>query len=63
MEILKGIEIKGKSLWFPKQKILIIADLHLGYEEAMNERGVLAPRTMLAEMKKEISDLLKLKPK
>lgn len=63
MKIIPGIEIKGKSLWLPKQKILIIADLHLGYEEAMNERGVLAPRTMFAEMRKEILELLKLKPK
>jgi metallophosphoesterase superfamily enzyme len=35
MNILPGIEIKGKALWHVKKKILIIADLHIGYEEAM----------------------------
>lgn len=63
MKILPGIEIKSKALWLPKQKALIIADLHLGYEEALAKRGVLAPRTMLREMKKEIQELLRLKPK
>ncbi|UZE93740.1 MAG: metallophosphoesterase [Candidatus Pacearchaeota archaeon] len=63
MEILPGIEIKGKSLWLPKRKILIIADLHIGYEEALVGEGFLAPRTMFKEMKKELQELLKLKPK
>jgi len=63
MEILPGIEIKNNALWLPKRKILIIADLHLGYEDALVKRGVLAPHTMLQEMKKEIQELLKLKPK
>ena len=63
MEILKGIEIKNKALWLPKQKILIIADLHIGYEEALFEQGILVPRMMFKEMKNEIKKLLKLKPK
>ena len=32
MEILKGIEMIGKALWIKKQKVLILADLHIGYE-------------------------------
>ncbi len=64
MEILKGIEIKGKALWLNKEKILIIADLHLGYEEALVSDGVLIPKGgMFSEMKKEILELLELKPK
>jgi putative SbcD/Mre11-related phosphoesterase len=63
LEILPGIEIIGKSLWFPKEKVLIIADLHIGYEEALNKEGILVPRTMFGEMKKEILGLLRLKPK
>ncbi len=63
-EILKGIEMFGKSLWLPKQKILIIADLHIGYEEALNKQGILAPRMQFKEIKKEIEELLvKVKPR
>lgn len=63
MEILQGVEIKGKALWFRKKKILAIADLHIGYEQALVEEGVFVPRVMFKEMKEEIKDLLKLKPK
>lgn len=62
MEIINGIEIKGKALWLKKQRILIVADLHLGYEEALNKQGILVPRQMFSEIKKEIKELLKLKP-
>ena len=62
MKILPGIEIIGKTLWIKKKKILIIADLHLGYEEALNKQGILVPRTIFKEMKEEIKKLLKLKP-
>jgi len=63
MEILPGIEIRGKALWLAKQKVLIIADLHIGYEEALIEEGILVPRFRLEEMKQEIVELLKLKPR
>ena len=62
-EIFKGIEIKGKALWLAREKILAIADLHIGYEQALNEQSILAPRTMFKEIEKEIKGLLKLKPK
>ncbi len=63
MKILPEIEIKEKALWLAKRKILIIADLHLGYEEALNKEGILVPRQMFKVLKKEIKKLLKLKPK
>lgn len=64
MEIIKGIEAIGKSLWLKRQKILVIADLHIGYEEYLNEKGILVPRSQFNELKKEIEVLLKkLKPK
>lgn len=44
MEILKGIEIVDLSLFIKKEKILIIGDLHIGQEEAMNKEGLLIPR-------------------
>jgi uncharacterized protein len=63
MEILKGIEIKGKALWIKKEKALILGDLHIGYEEALAKQGFLVPRTIFIEMKKEIEELLGLRPK
>lgn len=63
MEILKGIEMLGKALWLPKQKVLVIADLHIGYEEALNKQGILVPRQQFKKIRKEISELLKLKPR
>lgn len=63
MKILKGIEIKNKALWLPKSKTLIIADLHLGYEEALAKQGILAPRMMFQEMRKEIQELLRINPR
>lgn len=63
MEILKGIEIKGKALWLKKSRVLIIADLHIGYEEALTSEGFLVPKLTFGEMKREIISLLKLKPK
>ncbi len=63
MEILSGIEIIGKSLWIRKKKIIIIADLHFGYEEALNKQGFLVPRKKFSEIREEIQKLLKLKPK
>ncbi|MFH0831972.1 MAG: metallophosphoesterase [archaeon] len=58
MEISKGIEMIGKALWLPKQKVLIIADLHVGYEEALNKQGILIPRQQFSVMKEEIEGLI-----
>lgn len=66
MEILPGIKIFGKALWLEKQKVLIIADFHLGYEEALNQEGILVPRTMVKEINKELNQLfrkIRVKPK
>ncbi len=64
MEVVKGIEAYNKALWLPKQKILVIADLHIGYEEALNKRGILVPRSQFEELKREITELLnRFKPK
>jgi len=49
----------GKSLFFPKEKKLVIADLHLGYEEALNEAGIFLPRRMLREIVEEMNQIFK----
>ncbi|MDP3699084.1 MAG: metallophosphoesterase [Nanoarchaeota archaeon] len=50
MEISKGIKIVDTSLWFDRERVLIINDLHLGYEEALHRKGVLVPRFQLEQI-------------
>jgi len=60
MKILSGIEIMDLALYF--DSALVIADVHIGYEEALNKQGVLVPRLQLGEMVKKmekIFDMLK----
>lgn len=44
IEISQGIFALGLGLWISKEKIFIIADLHVGYEEYLNEQGIFVPR-------------------
>ncbi|MBI3051230.1 metallophosphoesterase [Candidatus Woesearchaeota archaeon] len=44
MNITKGIRIIDLALYLEKHNALVIGDVHLGYEEAMNRQGVLLPR-------------------
>ncbi len=49
---LEKLEYIGKCLYLESmgKKLVAIGDLHLGYEEAMNEAGVLLTREMFGEM-------------
>lgn len=38
---------------------LVIADLHIGYEEALNKQGVLVPRLQFTKLKNRLTKLLK----
>jgi len=40
-------------------KTLVISDIHLGYEEALNKQGILIPRIQYAEAKKRIAKIIK----
>lgn len=44
IETLPGIAIADLALYLTKENILIIGDVHLGYEEAMRRQGVFMPR-------------------
>lgn len=48
MEILQSIEIVDLALY--SGSTLIIADVHIGYEEALNKQGILIPRTQFGDM-------------
>jgi len=58
-EIMPGIRIIGLGLYLEREKTLIIADLHLGYEEMLNKQGILIPRTNFGRIKKTLEKMLK----
>jgi uncharacterized protein len=64
MKIQENLEIKRKTLYIPDEKILIISDLHIGFDESMNAKGFLMPRFQYDDLFKETQRLVKeLKPK
>lgn len=64
MQISPGIEIIELCLYIKKERILVIGDLHLGFEESLNRQGVLIPRMQFKEAYTRIEKLLQnLKPK
>jgi uncharacterized protein len=49
----------GKTLFFPKEEILVIGDLHLGYEEMLRKQGITLPFNQLSSTKQEIKRIVK----
>ncbi len=58
MEIIPGIEIRDLALWLRQPDILIIADLHIGFEEALNKQGVLVPRFQFRDIVQRLGKVL-----
>jgi len=48
----------NKSLFFPKHGILVIGDLHIGYEEALRQSGILVPESQISEVMEELKDII-----
>jgi len=64
MDILPDVEIINLALYFKKKKVLVIADLHIGYEEMLNKQGVLIPRHQLKDIIDRLDKIFsKCKPK
>ncbi|MDD5700109.1 MAG: metallophosphoesterase [Candidatus Nanoarchaeia archaeon] len=47
----------GKSIFFPKQKILAVGDLHLGYEHMMQQYGINLPETQIKEIVENLKEI------
>lgn len=60
MEILKGIEIIDLCLYLKESKTLIIPDLHIGYEEALNKQGIYVPRFQFKDTTERLKSILDL---
>lgn len=49
----------GKTLFFPKEKILVVGDLHLGYSEMLRQRGLEISIRQFEEMSEELEKTIK----
>lgn len=58
VEITKGIELIDHALWIPFYKLLAISDTHIGYEEALNKKGILVPRFEFQEMTRRMQRII-----
>ena len=60
MRICKDIEIVGKSLGIYAKSInaLVISDLHIGYEDYLNEQGIYIPLSQYPKIKKMLEVML-----
>ncbi len=52
--LLPGISAIDLGLWIEKDNALVLADFHLGYEEMLNQQGVLVPRINFKEIKERV---------
>ena len=63
MEIMKGVRIIDLALYLTKYKTLIIADSHIGFEEALNKQGIMIPRFQFKDIILRLEKILsKVKP-
>lgn len=58
MKILDGIELFDLGIYLSKSNTLIIADTHIGYEEALNKEGFLIPRTQFKELLERLFNII-----
>lgn len=58
MLIHDNIEIRDLGLYLIKEKTLVISDIHIGFEEALNRQGVLIPRVYLREFFERLQKML-----
>ena len=52
-------EFIDKALFFPEKGILVIGDLHIGYEYQLQQSGVLVPEHQIKEMIEELKKIFK----
>ena len=57
MELSPGLRIIDLALWWEAEKLLLINDLHIGYEEALQQKGVLVPRFQLREIQQMLQHI------
>ncbi|MBD3355443.1 phosphoesterase [Candidatus Woesearchaeota archaeon] len=59
MKITPKIKIIDLALYIPSCKTLVITDSHIGYEEALNKKGILIPRFQFKDIIKRLQKIFK----
>ena len=63
MNMFSNIKIIDLALYLAKYKTLIIADSHIGFEEALNKQGIFIPRLQFKKQIQRLEKILsKIKP-
>jgi uncharacterized protein len=57
-QISKGINIVDLALYVKHEKVLILSDMHIGEEAAMNKDGILIPRFSFKDLKQKTIKIL-----
>jgi uncharacterized protein len=52
-------QLIDKFLFFPDKGILVVGDLHIGYENSLKQAGILMPERQINDITKEIKDIFK----
>ncbi|OGF57212.1 MAG: hypothetical protein A2Z21_02105 [Candidatus Fraserbacteria bacterium RBG_16_55_9] len=58
MRIEGGLELIDLALFVPAHRTLVIADIHLGFEEALHQDGALVPRGHFRELMARLERIL-----
>ena len=48
-----------KTLFFPNEGILVVGDLHIGFEHMLRQSGVLVPERQIKDMIAELDEIFK----
>jgi len=56
--ISENIEIIDLGIYLEKEKLLAVADIHLGYEEALTKQGVLIPKFHFKDLIKRLEAMI-----
>lgn len=55
--MIKGIKIIDLGIMLKNEKILVLSDFHIGYEEALNKQGILVPKFQFKDIIKRLTKI------
>ena len=58
MEIEKGIEIFDLALFIREKKLLILSDVHIGYESELTRKGIFVPKFHFKELVQRLGKIV-----
>ena len=58
MRIFDFLELHDLALYIPEHKALVISDLHVGYEAALNKQGLFVPRLAFRDLMRRLKRII-----